>query len=105
MYMQIVFTSGLLGTKGRSGHKIHIKQKEISNKINKIVKESMIKYQQEELIDVLKGMLDVNYKKRMSPVECLKHKYFQQVLLFYYYIEVSQINLYKLNYLFMYIFI
>ena len=70
-------TTGLFGFKGRNGVKIHLKQYEVSTKLKKILNDCMIIKDKDLLINLLSKMLDVNYKSRVSPLECLEHEYFK----------------------------
>lgn len=57
--------------------KIFSKQYEVSSKLKKILVDCMIIKEKDKLINLLSRMLDVNYKTRISPIECLEHDYFK----------------------------
>ena len=72
-----IYKTGLFGVKGRSGAKIHTKQIEVSNSINKLMNESLVSDDKDrsQLADLLTGMLDLNYKTRITPKNALNHPF------------------------------
>ena len=75
-----IFKFGLFGVKGRDSEKIIQIQKDLPKKLKKIMKDSLI-YDIDErncLEDLLFKMLQVDYKKRISPVEALKHPFLNE---------------------------
>ena len=73
------YSSGLFGCRGRDGNKIYQKQVELTKNLTKKLKNSMIyKFEQEDkenFIDLLKKMLELDYKKRITAKEALKHPF------------------------------
>ena len=73
------FTTGLFGYRGRDGNKIYHKQVELCKNLDKILKESLIclfnNVDKENFHDLLKKMLNFDYKKRISTKDALKHQF------------------------------
>jgi len=73
------FTTGLFGYRGRDGNKIYHKQIEMCKNLDKILKESLIclfnNVDKENFHDLLKKMLNFDYKKRISTKDALKHEF------------------------------
>ena len=76
---KIFYTNGLFGCRGRDGNKIYQKQVELSKNLAKKLKNSMIyKFEQKDkdnFIDLLKKMLELDYKKRITAKDALKHPF------------------------------
>ena len=72
-----IFKTGLFGVKCRDGGKIHAKQLEISKSVSKLLNECLIDdvKEREMFGDLLSKMLEIDYKKRISPQEALKHPF------------------------------
>ena len=70
---------GYFGCKGRDGNKIYQKQIELSQNLNKILKNSMIymfdSKNKTEFIDFLSKLLTFDYTKRITTEEALKHPF------------------------------
>ena len=49
------------------------------SKLKSLVEKSSVLNEQEELFDLLSQMLDFNYKNRISPQNCLNHRYFSNI--------------------------
>ena len=73
---------GYFGCKGRDGNKIYQKQIELSQNLNKILKNSMIYMfddkSKAEFIDLLSKMLTFDYTKRITTKEALKHHFLNE---------------------------
>ena len=73
---------GYFGCKGRDGNKIYQKQIELSQNLNKILKNSMIymfdNKSKAEFIDLLSKMLTFDYTKRITTKEALKHHFLNE---------------------------
>ena len=73
-------SSGLFGCRGRDGGKIYQKQIELSKSIKKKLKNSMLYlFQQNDrdnFIDLLKKMLEFDYKKRITCQDAINHPFF-----------------------------
>ena len=73
---------GYFGCKGRDGNKIYQKQIELSQNLNKILKNSMIymfeNKNKNEFIDLLSKMLIFDYTKRITSEEALKHPFLNE---------------------------
>ena len=73
---------GYFGCKGRDGNKIYQKQIELSQNLNKILKNSMIymfdNKNKNEFIDLLSKMLIFDYTKRITTEEALKHPFLNE---------------------------
>ena len=74
-------SSGLFGCRGRDGSKIYQKQIELTKNINKKLKNSMLYlFQQNDrdnFIDLLKKMLEFDYKKRITCQDAINHPFFK----------------------------
>ena len=73
-------SSGLFGCRGRDGGKIYQKQIELSKSLKKKLKNSMLYlFQQNDrdnFIDLLKKMLEFDYKKRITCQDAINHPFF-----------------------------
>ena len=73
---------GYFGCKGRDGNKIYQKQIELSQNLNKILKNSMIymfdNKSKAEFIDLLSKMLTFDYTKRITTKEALQHPFLNE---------------------------
>ena len=73
---------GYFGCKGRDGNKIYQKQIELSQNLNKILKNSMIymfdNKTKAEFIDLLSKMLTFDYTKRITSEEALRHPFLNE---------------------------
>ena len=73
------FTTGLFGYRGRDGNKIYNKQIEMTKFLDKILKESLFCFFNNDdkvnFYDLLSKMLNFDYKKRISTKEALEHKF------------------------------
>ena len=73
--------SGLFGCRGRDAIKIYQKQIELSKNINKKLKNSLLYlFEQEDrnnFIDLLKRMLEFDYKKRINCKDAINHPFFK----------------------------
>ena len=73
--------SGLFGCRGRDSSKIYQKQIELSKNINKKLKNSMLylfnQNDRNNLIDLLKKMLEFDYKKRINCQDAINHPFFK----------------------------
>ena len=73
---------GYFGCKGRDGNKIYQKQIELSQNLNKILKNSMIymfdNKSKAEFIDLLSKMLTFDYTKRITTKEALNHPFLNE---------------------------
>ena len=75
-----IFKFGLFGVKGRDGGKIYHIQKDLNKKLKKIMKDSLINDINDRncLEDLLCKMLIVDYKKRINPIDALKHPFLNE---------------------------
>ena len=75
-----IFKFGLFGVKGRDNDKIYHIQRELPKKLKKIMKDSLINDIEERnsLEDLLSKMLQIDYKKRISPIDALKHPFLNE---------------------------
>ena len=73
-------STGLFGCRGRDANKIYQKQVELCKGINKKLKNSMLylfdQYDRENFIDLLKKMLELDYKKRINCQDAVNHPFF-----------------------------
>ena len=73
-------STGLFGCRGRDANKIYQKQVELCKGINKKLKNSMLylfdQYDKENFIDLLKKMLELDYKKRITCQDAVNHPFF-----------------------------
>ena len=73
--------SGLFGCRGRDANKIYQKQIELSKNINKKLKNSLLYlFEQEDrnnFIDLMKRMLEFDYKKRINCQDAINHPFFK----------------------------
>ena len=74
-------STGLFGCRGRDANKIYQKQVELCKGINKKLKNSMLylfdQYNRENFIDLLKKMLELDYKKRINCQDAVNHPFFR----------------------------
>ena len=74
--------SGLFGCRGRDQNKIYQKQVELSKNINKKLKNSLLylfeAYDRNNFIDLLKRMLEFDYKKRINCQDAINHAFFKE---------------------------
>ena len=72
--------SGLFGCRGRDANKIYQKQIDLSKNINKKLKNSMLylfnQNDRNNFIDLLKKMLEFDYKKRINCQDAINHPFF-----------------------------
>ena len=77
---KIYHSSGLFGCRGRDAGKIYQKQVELSKNFQKKLKNSMIymfeQKDRDNFIDLLKKMLELDYKKRITCQDAIKHQFF-----------------------------
>jgi serine/threonine protein kinase len=77
---KIYHSSGLFGCRGRDAGKIYQKQVELSKNFQKKLKNSMIymfeQKDRDNFIDLLKKMLELDYKKRITCQDAIKHPFF-----------------------------
>ena len=75
-------SSGLFGCRGRDSSKIYQKQIELTKNIQKKLKNSMLYMFEHEdrdnFIDLLKKMLEFDYKKRITCQEAINHPFFNE---------------------------
>lgn len=78
---KVIFKNGLFGVQSRDGSKIYSKQVEVANNVGKILKDSLVTDEKEIylLTDLLSQMLDLNYRKRISPKKALEHQFLQNI--------------------------
>ena len=73
--------SGLFGCRGRDANKIYQKQIDLSKNINKKLKNSMLylfnQNDRNNFIDLLKKMLEFDYKKRINCQDAINHPFFK----------------------------
>ena len=73
--------SGLFGCRGRDANKIYQKQIDLSKNINKKLKNSMLylfnQNDRSNFIDLLKKMLEFDYKKRINCQDAINHPFFK----------------------------
>ena len=79
-----VYTYGLFGCKCRDNNKIYQKQLDMSKNLEKYLKNSLInlfkdKNHRNNFIDLLSKMLNIDYKKRITASEALKHPFIDVV--------------------------
>ncbi len=76
---KVIFKTGLFGVQSRDSAKIYSKQVEVANNVGKILQDSLITDETELylLTDLLSQMLDLNYRKRISPTKALDHAFLQ----------------------------
>jgi serine/threonine protein kinase len=73
--------SGLFGCRGRDANKIYQKQIDLSKNINKKLKNSMLylfnQNDRNNFIDLLKKMLEFDYRKRINCQDAINHPFFK----------------------------
>ncbi len=78
---KVYHPSGLFGCRGREGSKIYQKQIELSKNINKKLKNSMLylfeQNDRNNFIDLLKKMLEFDYRKRINCQDAINHPFFK----------------------------
>ena len=79
---KIYHSSGLFGCRGRDANKIYQKQVELSKNINKKLKNSLLYLfetnDRNNFIDLLKRMLEFDYRKRISCQDAINHAFFKE---------------------------
>jgi serine/threonine protein kinase len=79
---KIYHSSGLFGCRGRDASKIYQKQIELSKNINKKLKNSMLylfdSIDRNNFVDLLKKMLEFDYRKRINCQDALNHPFFKE---------------------------
>ena len=77
-----LFTHGLFGCKMRDASKIYQKQIEVSKKLKSLLNNSLLylfeKEDRDNFIDLLGKMLNIDYIKRISAQDILKHPFFNE---------------------------
>ena len=75
-------SSGLFGCRGRDGNKIYQKQVELSKNINKKLKNSLLylfeSNDRNNFVDLLKRMLEFDYRKRINCQDAINHAFFKE---------------------------
>ena len=75
------YSIGYFGCKGRDGNKIYQKQLELSKNLEKILKNSLLylleKDERNKFVNLLSGLLEFDYRKRISIKEALNHEFFK----------------------------
>ena len=78
---KIYHSSGLFGCRGRDANKIFQKQVELSKNINKKLKNSLLYLfetnDRNNFVDLLKRMLEFDYRKRISCQDAINHAFFK----------------------------
>lgn len=74
---RVIYKTGLFGVNGRDSTKIYNKQVEVSKSVGKLMQDSLIVKDNEKslLADLLSQMLDLDYRKRISPLKALEHPF------------------------------
>jgi serine/threonine protein kinase len=74
---KVIYKTGLFGVNGRDGTKIYNKQVEVSKSVGKLMQDSLIVNETERslLVDLLSSMLELDYRKRISPLKALEHPF------------------------------
>jgi len=79
---KIYHSSGLFGCRGRDANKIYQKQVELSKNINKKLKNSLLYLfetnDRNNFIDLLKRMLEFDYRKRINCQDAINHAFFKE---------------------------
>ena len=79
---KIYHSSGLFGCRGRDANKIYQKQVELSKNINKKLKNSLLYLfemnDRNNFVDLLKRMLEFDYRKRISCQDAINHAFFKE---------------------------
>ena len=82
---KIIYTHGIFGCKMRDSNKIFQKQIEVSKNLKKILNNSLLymfeKEDREKFIDLLGKMLSIDYNKRITGQDILKHPFLKESLL------------------------
>ena len=77
---KIYHPSGLFGCRGRDANKIYQKQIDLAKSINKKLKNSMLylfeNNDRNNFVDLLKKMLEFDYKKRINCQDAINHPFF-----------------------------
>ena len=77
-----LFTHGIFGCRMRDPNKIYQKQIEVSKKLKSLLNNSLLylfeKQDRENFIDLLSKMLNIDYVKRISAEDILKHQFFKE---------------------------
>ena len=78
---KIYHPNGLFGCRGRDANKIYQKQIELGKTINKRLKTSMLylfeQNDRNNFIDLLKKMLEFDYRKRINCKDAINHAFFK----------------------------
>ena len=79
---KIHYKNGIFGCRGRDGSKIYQKQVDLVKSLNKKLKNSMIylfeQKDKDNFLDLLKQILEIDYKKRITCQDALKHDFFKE---------------------------
>ena len=79
---KIYHPNGLFGCRGRDSSKIYQKQIELTKNINKKLKNSMLylfeQNDRKNFIDLIKKMLELDYKKRITCQDAINHPFFNE---------------------------
>ena len=80
---KIYHPNGLFGCRGRDANKIYQKQVELCKNINKKLKNSMLYLfeanDRNNFVDLIKKMLELDYKKRISCQDAINHPFFKDI--------------------------
>jgi serine/threonine protein kinase len=80
---KIYHPNGLFGCRGRDANKIYQKQVELTKSINKKLKNSMLYLfetnDRNNFVDLIKKMLELDYKKRINCQDALNHPFFKDL--------------------------
>ena len=83
---KILYTHGIFGCRMRDANKIYQKQIEVSKNLNKILKYSLLymfeKEDRNNFVDLLGRMLTIDYTKRITTEEILRHPFLNEIFLY-----------------------